>query len=641
MTPTHRIAAAAWLLLAPACAALAAHLPEGLRPLRLEARDQPLDQFLQGLFSGTDIAVVTTGVQGQVNGRFDGTPTRLLRDLSRAYNLLSYYDGGVLHIAPAADTQTRSFLLAPTAAAQVQRAAQALRLPDARNTLKLGDDGALLAVGARRFVQQIDELVRQVRPGLPGAAASHWQGAQQPLPDYRIFYLRYAWAQDLPMSFGGQQTTLPGVASILRSLVGQPGKSPLAQASDPARAQGSQRGRGTAARGAAAGTLGHADEASTSLRGTEALVAALGEAGQAPALAAIDSQGAAAASPRIEADPRLNAVIVRDLPERLERYAALVKALDIEPQALEIEATIIDINTDRLRELGIHWRYNHGLSSLMMGNGAASDLRLNGLQDVTPSARGGTLSAVIGDRYPFVARISALQSDGAAKVVSSPQVVTLSNVEAVFDNSATYYVRVAGRDEVDLFNVTAGTRLRVTPHVFRDGGASPRIKLLVQIEDGGLSGQSVDQLPIVERSGINTQALITEGESLLIGGMVRDSASAGTDKVPLLGDLPLLGNLFKSQRKGGQRIERLFLITPRLAGSRATADAVERLRQPLVDGAAAPPAATPAASTAANTTAPPVTPPATTPATTPASTPAAPTPAGAAHPQAAPAPGGL
>jgi type III secretion protein C len=597
MMSTTRFTAAATLLLAQALPLSAAPLPDGLRPLKLEARDQPIEQFLQSLFSGSDIPVVVSGVQGQVNGRFEGSPPKLLRDLSRAYNLLSYYDGGVLYIAPASDTQTRSWLLAPAASAQVQRAAQALQLPDARNTLKAGEDGALLAVGAKRFVQQVDELVRQVRPTSAAMAVSAWAPPvqQQPLPDYRIFYLRYAWAQDVPMSFGGQQTTLPGVASILRSLAGQPARPRIAQASDPARAQGSQRLRGGAMRGTT--TLGLVDEAAP--RGTDVLVAGLSQAGYATPVADHPEPPPAPNdfSPRIEADPRLNAVIVRDLPERLDRYGALIKSLDVEPQALEIEATIIDINTDRLRELGINWRYNRGLSSLMVGNGTASDLRLNGQQDVTPSNLGGTISAVIGDRYPFVARITALQRDGAAKVVSSPQVVTLSNVEAVFDNSSTYYVRVAGREEVDLFNVTAGTRLRVTPHVFKDdkdADGVPRIKLLVQIEDGGLTGQSVDQLPIVERSGINTQALISEGESLLIGGMVRDSSNAGVDKVPVLGDLPLLGNLFKTQRKGGQRVERMFLITPRLASSKAATDVMQKAREPLpqsgpADLSAAPP----------------------------------------------------
>lgn len=597
MTHALHLAAAA-LLLAPALPALAAPLPDTLRPVRLEARDQPLEQFLQGLFSGSDIPVVATGIQGQVNGRFEGPPAKLLRDLSRAYNLLPYFDGGVLYISPASDTQTRSHLLTPAAASQVQRAAQALQLPDARNTLKFSDDGALLAVGARRFVQQVDELVRQVRPGTTAVAMKSWAPAQQqPLPDYRIFYLRYAWAQDVPMSFGGQQTTLPGVASILRSLVGQPGKSRVAMATDPARAQGSQRLRGSAALRNGPTTLGLVDDAAPGVRGTDTLVAALTQVGYGPAPGEpAEPPAPPDFAPRIEADPRLNAVIVRDLPERLDRYAALIKSLDVEPQSLEIEATIIDINTDRLRELGINWRYNHGLSSLMFGNGTAADNRLNGQVDPTPSAKGGVISAVIGDRYPFVARITALQSDGAAKVVSSPQVVTLSNVEAVFDNSSTYYVRVAGREDVDLFNVTAGTRLRVTPHVFKDGEEAPRIKLLVQIEDGGLTGQSVDNLPIVERSGINTQALISEGESLLIGGMVRDSATAGVDKVPVLGDIPLLGNLFKTQRKGGQRIERMFLITPRLASSRATTDALQKAREPLAAASPAPTRTEPAPS---------------------------------------------
>lgn len=164
MTSTTKITAAALLLLAPAMPLWAAPLPDSLRPVRLEARDQPIEQFLQGLFSGSDIPVVVSGVQGQVNGRFEGPPAKLLRDVSRAYNLLSYYDGGVLYIAPAGDTQTRSYLLSPAASAQVQRAAQALQLPDARNTLRFGDDGTLLAVGAKRFVQQVDELVRQARP---------------------------------------------------------------------------------------------------------------------------------------------------------------------------------------------------------------------------------------------------------------------------------------------------------------------------------------------------------------------------------------------------------------------------------------------------------------------------------------------
>src|SRR5437764_703688 len=205
---------------------------------------------------------------------------------------------------------------------------------------------------------------------------------------------------------------------------------------------------------------------------------------------------------------------------RLPRYEQLIAALDVEPQSLEIEATIIDVNTDRARDLGIDWRWNNAGHGLQVGNPAAP-----------APTRGGVASVVLGSLGQFFARINALQTEGAARVVSSPQVVTLSDVEAVFDNSSTFYVRVAGREQVDLFNVSVGTSLRVTPHVFRDQDRT-RIKLMVNVEDGNVTGRSVDQIPIVDRSTINTQALIAEGESLLIGGMVRDSESSSVDKVP-------------------------------------------------------------------------------------------------------------
>jgi type III secretion protein C len=139
----------------------------------------------------------------------------------------------------------------------------------------------------------------------------------------------------------------------------------------------------------------------------------------------------------------------------------------------------------------------------------------------------------------------------------------------------SFYVRVAGEFDVDLFNVIAGTTLRVTPHVFHEGGdALPRIRLLVNIEDGTLTDARVDQIPIVDRSAINTQSLIAEGESLLIGGLVREETSSAVSKVPVLGSIPLLGRLFRRTAKSTARIERLFLITPRLIpASRAAAAA--------------------------------------------------------------------
>jgi len=555
----------------------AAELPHGERPVSITSREQPLEAFLQDLFSQLDVPVVISPqVQGVINGQFDQPADRLIREVARAYNLLVYYDGAVAHVIPARESATRTFSTAGRASARVMRAAAELHLTDPRNTLRASGSGTLLAQGAPRFIEMVQDLVRSADPGsVTGPAMA------TPDTDFKVFYLRYAWAQDVYLSLGGREIQVPGVASILRSLVsaqgraGAPGTQVHTTPDTVPGMRGLPQGSGDL------GTLGWGPNMPTGDVMTTALSGAPARGGEAAAASRMVMANAAWPA-RIEADPRLNAVIVRDTPERLARYAALIQSLDVEPQSLEIEATIVDIYTDRLQELGVNWRWSNAGNEVLFGNGTASDLRLRNNVDVTPSGRGGFVSLVLGSRDQFVARISALQTNGAAKVVSSPQVVTLSNVEALFDNSSTFYVRVAGRDDVDLFNITAGTSLRVTPHVFNDNGIT-RIKLLVQVEDGKLTNNQVDDIPVVERSTINTQALIAEGESLLIGGMVRDSAQYGEDKIPLLGDVPILGNLFKTRSNSGERVERMFLISPRLASSRATAAAAARINQPMPD----------------------------------------------------------
>ena len=149
--------------------------------------------------------------------------------------------------------------------------------------------------------------------------------------------------------------------------------------------------------------------------------------------------------------------------------------------------------------------------------------------------------------------------------------MTLANVEAVFDRTRTFYVKVAGREEVDLFNVTAGTVLRVNPHVFRDHDQT-RIRMLVNIEDGSISPTSqVQNIPLVDKSSVSTQAIVADGQSLLLGGMTIDEDLDNEYKIPLLGDIPLLGNLFKVKSRQRGHTERLFLITPRLATLGASA----------------------------------------------------------------------
>jgi type III secretion protein C len=566
------------------------------RKVSLVAREQQLPAFLNDLFSQIDVPVaVSQSATGVVNGRFAGTADSVFREIARSFSLVGYHDGAVMHVTSASEIGTRTYGIDPAQASRVLRSAEDLGLTDPRNTLRTTRSGTLVALGAPRFLQQVDDLVRAEfsvpAPRVPAPAtvtsAAMAPGSVPPgTIGFRVFYLRHAWAQDTRVAFGGRQLVVPGVASVLRNVTAGLGQTlvqpmvPGQAAPGAAMAEGETllrpsqprlRGKGLADIGRMP-TLGQNGQG--------------GDAGDAGAERAVVERGAdrgalgaaAAVGPgsrylvsqvggaHVEADPRSNAVIVRDVVERLPMYEQLIAALDFEPQMVEVEATIVDVNISRLQELGINWRWINGRNDVLFGRGNDSDSRLAAGQQITPTGMGMYVSTVLGSGYNFISRINALASDGAARVVSRPQLITLSNVEALFDNNSTFYVRVAGRQEVDLFNVSAGTSLRVTPNVFRDREGW-RIKLLVAVEDGSISKQQVDQIPVVDRSTINTQALIQEGESLLIGGMTRESSERGTDRVPVLGDVPVIGNLFRNRSETTQRFERLILITPRLVQS--------------------------------------------------------------------------
>jgi len=356
-------------------------------------------------------------------------------------------------------------------------------------------------------------------------------------------YLRYGWAQDMTMTMGGRQIVIPGVASILRSLVGAQASAPLGQEIMLRPTQPSLKGQGLGARGRPPKSSkgGGREAAADMLVAALARTALPAEPAQPPTIAADPNQI------RIEADPRLNAIIVRDLADRLPRYEQLIAALDVEPQSLEIEATIIDINTDRMRELGVNWRWSNAGNEVLFGNGTASDLLLRAGQTVTPLGRGGIISAVLGRRAssspasPHCRPKGRHASSRARRWSRCRMSKPCSTTARPFSSASQARTRSISSTSAP------ATSLRVTPHVFRDKDAT-RIKLMVQVERRQPHGPAGRQDP--GRRAFDDQyagPLIAEGESLLIGGMTRDSSSSNVDKVPGLGDLPVVGNLFKTR----------------------------------------------------------------------------------------------
>lgn len=558
-------------LMAPP-AVLAADPPFPARAVSLTPRNQEVAAFVREFFGAAGLNVsVDPRVKGKINGRFSGRPAEVWAQVARAFNLIAYYDGSVVTVYAGDQVESRTVTVPPGRANDLAASVVQAGIADATNRVRPSGQASVLATGVPKFLDQVQQIAGAMPSATYGGRpdTAHIQPARSVQgPAYiepyelRVFYLRYARADDTKLVAGGRELTIPGVGTSLNRIMGD---GSAVAGTVHASYGGARTLRQSQPRLGGRGLNAVPPDASqqSQLVPYDDEYLGLPPMGSVPVASAreLPPQG----GPRIAIDPSLNAIIVRDRPENMPAYEGLVRALDIAPQIVELEATIIDLNIDKLRELGINWRFqSQGFDALFGG----SILRPSGnpaddLSRLGAVNRGLSLGGVIGANREFIGRISALEEKGAAKIVSRPQIVTLSNVEAVFDRTRTFYVRVRGDRQVDLFNVVAGTVLRVNPHVLVDNGV-PRIRMVVGVEDGTILDSEVDDIPVVERASVNTQAMINEGEGLLLGGLTVNAAFDSESKIPLLGDIPVLGELFKSRSRSRRQTERLFLITPRI-----------------------------------------------------------------------------
>jgi type III secretion protein C len=239
---------------------------------------------------------------------------------------------------------------------------------------------------------------------------------------------------------------------------------------------------------------------------------------------------------------------------------------------------IIDVNTNRLSELGVVWgaSFDGQRGALGMGNVADSAITANTLSVVGSSAAGAVPSAAVvtGADY-FISRLRFLEQQGDASIQARPSILTSENLGAVIDLSETQYLQTVSERTALVTPITAGTTLRVTPRLVGTG-SSQQVHLTLDIEDGQIQSSSAGTRPSVRRGVVSTEASIRPDESLLIGGYNSVQTVQGEDKVPLLGDLPVLGALFRTRNEQLQRRERLFLIRSTVA-SRTSAMATRPL----------------------------------------------------------------
>lgn len=528
-------------------------------------------------------------VTGKVQGKFNSaSPTEFMDRLASVYGLTWFTHAGTLYVARTTEVTTRSISAGGGNIATVRQALQSLGVLDARfGWGELPEQGIALVSGPSAYVALIERTMAQ----LPQMA-----GGQQ----VAVFRLKHATVDDRTILYRDRQITTPGLAQVLRNLIGgQTGGSGVNNAliSSVAPAGGQPGLPGMAN---AANTVGLSFDPYSSGLPNGPMASANGTANATGAqTGAVKTAAGAGAgmrrlAPSIQADSRLNAIIVQDTPERMPLYKSLIEQLDIPSPLIEIEAMIIDINSTRLDELGIAWSGRSGGTVAGFGNmtskGDGNDLVLGA---VSRSATIDPTSLVVSSGNFLINRIRALEGTGEAHIQSRPSILTIDNIGALLDLSETFYIRSVGERVATITPITAGTTLRVTPH-FVERPEGPVIQLDVDIEDGQIQDTKIDTLPTVRRSVVSTQAIVGEGQTLLIGGYKSTQSTRDVNKVPGLGSLPGIGLLFSNKTNNQQSRERLFMIKPRLVTlPTSVTTAIDALRAPSI--AALPPTPQPEA----------------------------------------------
>lgn len=328
-----------------------------------------------------------------------------------------------------------------------------------------------------------------------------------------IFPLKHAWVDDKTFSVAGQSTQIPGVASLFADLTGARKVDALVS-TQPAQAT---------------------SELQDQVEKRAAEVQRL-------------EQARNQFQPTVTADIRTNSLIVRDFADRRPEYEQLIELLDKSTSLVQLEAYIVDVNRSKLRELGIGFEDRAGSLTGSLGTGAVNNANL-----VLDSATGTQL----------LTSIRFLETTGDTQIMSVPSVLAINNNEAVFSSRETFYVSVTSQQDAQLVPVTAETRLRVTAMVSDE--EDPDIRLLINVQDSsidGVSGFAAVQLPRTVEYQVSTQAVVGDGETILIGGQVIDRVVNSESRVPGISRVPLFGRVFRSESEDARQFLRLFLIKP-------------------------------------------------------------------------------
>jgi type IV pilus assembly protein PilQ len=297
----------------------------------------------------------------------------------------------------------------------------------------------------------------------------------------------------------------------------------------------------------------------------------------------------------VTVDIRTNNLLVRDISQNVAKARSLVQHLDtITPQVL-IESRIVQANTNFVREIGVQWggsiqqasgtNNSTGLvfpnNYAISGGVATGTAPSNGTSSTPnfavnlPAAVGAGSGGAIGMTFGSVngafqlnLRLSALETKGQIRTISSPKVTTVHNTTARITQGLSIPFSQVSAQGVNTVFIDAQLSLEVTPHITSDGSVLMLVHATNNQPDPSLTGANGQ--PAISKQEATSQVLVKDGDTTVLGGIYVRTTSTQEDSVPFLGSIPILGYFFKHTNDSETRQELLFFITPRILGLTGT-----------------------------------------------------------------------
>ncbi|ENU79501.1 hypothetical protein F975_02747 [Acinetobacter sp. ANC 3789] len=282
----------------------------------------------------------------------------------------------------------------------------------------------------------------------------------------------------------------------------------------------------------------------------------------------------------IVTDSRTNTVIINDTAEKIEQLRGLVKQIDIPVKQVMIEARIVRATTTFSKSIGVKWGFFSDGSTTVASNtsnlytlhnnkyAGTNDKITNNLNVDLGASSSSTGSSPASIAFGLIntadslltLELSALQADGQGEVISTPKVMTGDKQEAIIKSGTKIpYSTTSSNSGTTTTFQDANLELNVTPSITPDGNVQMKLKITKDTV-GSLTSAGY----VIDTNALQTNVLVNNGETVVLGGIYEDTHQNDVNKVPFLGDLPWIGNIFKTKTTSDSKNELLIFITPRI-----------------------------------------------------------------------------